>query len=204
MTCRICNSEEHFAAKCPSKGAGKGSSPAPPGYNFSAPERAASGSRLAEAQPAAGTAPAAPAEDPAETADVEMATTEAIEEDEDGLLTVTAEEFPRGTATAAAYPAVGATGSAIDRDRAPAPVNDPLIFEPPAALTAGAVTVGNLWVLIVNAGVKNPKVTQMIASTGFGVTAFQMFFFAVFAFVAAALFGLVARRYREADHYRAA
>ena len=50
MKCRICNSEEHFAAKCPSKGGGKGSSPAPPGYNFSAPERAASGSRLAEAR----------------------------------------------------------------------------------------------------------------------------------------------------------
>lgn len=67
----------------------------------------------------------------------------AIEEDEDGLLTVTAEEFPRGTATAAAYPAVGATGSAVDRDRAPAPVNDPLIFEPPAALTAG---VAQVWI----------------------------------------------------------
>jgi hypothetical protein len=65
----------------------------------------------------------------------------AIEEDEDGLLTVTAEEFPRGTATAAAYPTVGATGSAIDRDRAPAPVIDPLIFEPPAALTSGVVQV---------------------------------------------------------------
>ncbi|MDE4909948.1 phage tail protein [Methylobacterium sp. 092160098-2] len=67
----------------------------------------------------------------------------AIEEDEDGLLTITAEEFPRGTATAAPYPAVGATGSAVDRDRAPAPVNDPLIFEPPAALTAG---VPQVWI----------------------------------------------------------
>ncbi|MHB2211508.1 GTA baseplate fiber-binding domain-containing protein [Methylobacterium sp. CM6257] len=67
----------------------------------------------------------------------------AIEEDEDGLLTVTAEEFPRGTATAAAYPVVGATGSAIDRDRAPAPVDAPLIFEPPAALTAG---VAQVWI----------------------------------------------------------
>lgn len=67
----------------------------------------------------------------------------AIEEDEDGLLTVTAEEFPRGTATAAVYPTVGATGSAVDRDRAPAPVNDPLIFEPPAALTSG---VAQVWI----------------------------------------------------------
>jgi POT family proton-dependent oligopeptide transporter len=67
-----------------------------------------------------------------------------------------------------------------------------------------SVTVGNLWVLAVNAGVKNAKVTQLIASTGFGATAFQMFFFAVFAFAAATVFGLVARGYRVADHYRAA
>ncbi|WP_457105899.1 phage tail protein [Methylobacterium sp. P5_C11] len=67
----------------------------------------------------------------------------AIEEDEDGLLTVTAEEFPRGTATAAAYPTVGATGSGIDRGVVPAAVNDSLIFEPPAALTAG---VPQVWI----------------------------------------------------------
>ena len=65
-----------------------------------------------------------------------------------------------------------------------------------------AVTVGNLWVLIVNSAVKNATVTQLIASTGFGVTAFQMFFFAGFAFVAALLFGLCARSYRVVDHYR--
>jgi hypothetical protein len=34
------------------------------------------------------------------------------------------------------------------------------------------------------------------------VTAFQMFFFAVFAFAAALAFGLVARAYPVADHYR--
>ncbi len=38
-----------------------------------------------------------------------------------------------------------------------------------------AVTVGNLWVLVVNASVKNAAVTNFIAATGFGVTAFQMF-----------------------------
>ena len=63
-------------------------------------------------------------------------------------------------------------------------------------------TIGNLWVLIVNAGVRNDTVTGVIASTGFGVTAFQMFFFAVFAFAAALVFGLVARRYRTQDYYR--
>ncbi len=67
-----------------------------------------------------------------------------------------------------------------------------------------SVTIGNLWVLVVNAGVKNDAVTNFIASTGFGVTAFQMFFFAAFAFVAALAFGLVARTYPVADHYRRA
>ncbi len=65
-----------------------------------------------------------------------------------------------------------------------------------------AVTVGNLWVLVVNAGVKNATVTNFIASTGFGVTAFQMFFFAGFAFAAALIFGLRARAYQVVDHYR--
>lgn len=67
-----------------------------------------------------------------------------------------------------------------------------------------SVTIGNLWVLVVNAGVKNPAVTTFIGSTGFGVTAFQMFFFAAFAFVAAGAFGLCARSYRVVDHYRKA
>ena len=67
-----------------------------------------------------------------------------------------------------------------------------------------SVTIGNLWVLVVNAGVKNESVIAMIKSSGFGVTAFQMFFFAVFAFVAALVFGLVARSYPVADHYRKA
>jgi len=64
------------------------------------------------------------------------------------------------------------------------------------------VTVGNLWVLVANVAVKNNLVTDVIASSGFGVTAFQMFFFAGFAFAAALAFGLVARSYPVADHYR--
>ena len=67
-----------------------------------------------------------------------------------------------------------------------------------------SVTVGNLWVLVVNAAVKNGTVTDFIKSTGFGLTAFQMFFFAGFAFAAALAFGLVARRYKVVDHYRTA
>ncbi|HKS37726.1 MAG TPA: oligopeptide:H+ symporter [Verrucomicrobiae bacterium] len=65
-----------------------------------------------------------------------------------------------------------------------------------------SATIGNLWVLIANAAVKNVTVTDFIASTRFGVTAFQMFFFAAFAFAAALAFGLVARSYRAVDHYR--
>jgi proton-dependent oligopeptide transporter, POT family len=65
-----------------------------------------------------------------------------------------------------------------------------------------AVTVGNLWVLIVNGAVRNDQVNSLIASTGFSVTAFQMFFFAAFAFTAALVFGVVARSYRVVDYYR--
>jgi POT family proton-dependent oligopeptide transporter len=67
-----------------------------------------------------------------------------------------------------------------------------------------SVTIGNLWVLVVNLGVQNQGVIDFIKSSGFGVTAFQMFFFAVFAFAAALVFGLVARSYPVADHYRKA
>ena len=67
-----------------------------------------------------------------------------------------------------------------------------------------SVTIGNLWVLVVNLGVQNQGVIDFIKSSGFGVTAFQMFFFAVFAFAAALIFGLVARSYPVVDHYRKA
>lgn len=67
-----------------------------------------------------------------------------------------------------------------------------------------SVTVGNLWVLLANAGVRNDAVLAGIAGTGIGATAFQMFFFAAFAAMAALVFGLYARRYREMDYYRPA
>jgi len=67
-----------------------------------------------------------------------------------------------------------------------------------------SVTVGNLWVLLANAGVRNDAVLAGIAGTGMGATAFQMFFFAAFAGLAALVFGLYARRYREVDYYRPA
>jgi POT family proton-dependent oligopeptide transporter len=67
-----------------------------------------------------------------------------------------------------------------------------------------SVTVGNLWVLLVNTAVRNDRVTEAIRSTGASVMSFQMFFFAAFAFAAALLFGLYAARYPLADHYRKA
>jgi POT family proton-dependent oligopeptide transporter len=65
-------------------------------------------------------------------------------------------------------------------------------------------TVGNLWVLISNAAVRNEAVMGSITKTGFSEAAFLMFFFAGFALLAALAFGLYARRYREVDNYRAA
>ncbi|MGI5842662.1 MAG: oligopeptide:H+ symporter [Candidatus Xenobium sp.] len=94
---------------------------------------------------------------------------------------------------------VSATGLEFAYSQAPAAMKGTLM-----SFWNLTVTVGNLWVLVVNASVKNQVVTDFIASTGFGVTAFQMFFFAAFAFAAALVFGLVARTYPMADHYRQA
>lgn len=65
-----------------------------------------------------------------------------------------------------------------------------------------SVTVGNLWVLLSNWTVRNPRVIQWISEGGFGLVSFQMFFFAGFALVAAAIFGICASRYRVTDNYR--
>jgi len=65
-----------------------------------------------------------------------------------------------------------------------------------------AVTIGNLWVLLADVSVKNPSVTRAIADVGIGKIAFQMFFFALFAFAAAAAFRAYAKRYRAVDNYR--
>ncbi len=67
-----------------------------------------------------------------------------------------------------------------------------------------ASTFGSLWVLLTNAAVRNDAVTSHIAGTGLSENAFLMFFFAVFAFVAAAAFALYARSYPMQDNYRAA
>jgi POT family proton-dependent oligopeptide transporter len=64
-----------------------------------------------------------------------------------------------------------------------------------------AITVGSLWVLIVNKSVKNEAVLGHIANSGYSVMAFQMYFFAAFAMLAAAVFGWYATRYKMTDNY---
>ena len=63
-------------------------------------------------------------------------------------------------------------------------------------------TVGNLWVLLVNAGVRDKGVLATIKETGLSENAFLMFFFAVFAFLATIAFWLYTRRYTVLDNYR--
>ena len=64
-----------------------------------------------------------------------------IEEDENGFLQVTAEEFPLGAATATLYPTQPVTNDPINRNVAADPVNTPIIFEPPSALVGATAQV---------------------------------------------------------------
>ena len=63
-------------------------------------------------------------------------------------------------------------------------------------------TIGNLWVLVMNAAVRNDGVSSAIEKTGLSSIAFQMFFFAIVALIAALAFGWYARRYQMVDNYR--
>jgi POT family proton-dependent oligopeptide transporter len=92
---------------------------------------------------------------------------------------------------------VSATGLEFAYSQAPLPMKSAIL-----AFWSLSVTVGNLWVLLVNQAVLNEGVKQSIASSGLGLMSFQMFFFAGFAFLAALAFGLYAARYPLADHYR--
>jgi POT family proton-dependent oligopeptide transporter len=92
---------------------------------------------------------------------------------------------------------VSATGLEFAYSQAPAKMKGVLM-----SFWSLSVTIGNLWVLLVNSSVKNAAVTEAITGAGLGVMAFQMYFFAGFAFVAASAFGLYALRYTEVDHYR--
>jgi len=93
---------------------------------------------------------------------------------------------------------VSTTGLEFAYSQAPAKMKGTLM-----SFWSLAVTIGGLWVLLVNAGVKNEALMSAIsARTGLSVTAFQMWFFALFAFVFAIAFGAYASRYRMVEHYR--
>ncbi|MGZ8288239.1 MAG: POT-type proton-dependent oligopeptide transporter [Telluria sp.] len=92
---------------------------------------------------------------------------------------------------------VSATGLEFAYSQAPAAMKGVIM-----AFWFLATTVGSLWVLIVNAAVKNEAVLGYIANSGVGVMSFQMFFFAAFALAAATAFGWYATRYRMVDNYR--
>lgn len=68
-----------------------------------------------------------------------------ITEAADGELTVVAEEMPIGSASPATYSAQSGAGYVANQNVAPGPVNAPLIFEPPLALTGGA---NQLWAAV--------------------------------------------------------
>ncbi|MGH8174921.1 MAG: oligopeptide:H+ symporter [Steroidobacter sp.] len=92
---------------------------------------------------------------------------------------------------------VSATGLEFAYSQSPASMKGVIM-----ALWYLSVTVGNLWVLLANASVRNEVVIARIADTGLSETAFLMFFFAAFALVVSLIFGLYARRYPMQDHYR--
>ena len=64
-----------------------------------------------------------------------------IEEDDKGLLAITAEELTVGVSTPAANPRQGTSSFTLNRNIAASAVNTPLIFEPPPALTNNTAQV---------------------------------------------------------------
>ncbi len=65
----------------------------------------------------------------------------AVEEDDEGTLTITAEDFFGGYSTAVLYPKQGAAGYVPNYNSAPGNVNPPLIFEPPAGLLSSDLEI---------------------------------------------------------------
>ncbi len=92
---------------------------------------------------------------------------------------------------------VSATGLEFAYSQAPASMKGVIM-----SFWSLAVTIGNLWVLLVNTGIRQPAVLRGIESTGLSTTAALMIFFAAFAFLAAIPFALYAKRYKMVDHYR--
>ncbi len=93
---------------------------------------------------------------------------------------------------------VSATGLEFAYSQAPLPMKGVIM-----SFWNLATTVGNLWVLLVDAAIRNKSVIGSIESSGVSVTTFLMFFFAAFAGLAAFVFWLYTRRYTYVDNYRA-
>lgn len=85
-----------------------------------------------------------------------------IEEDEDGLLSVTAEEFSSGVGTALAYPVQANEASILERNVVPSSVNPPVIFEPPVGLSGGERQV---WIAV-SGGLATTRRLEEDGSTG--------------------------------------
>lgn len=64
-----------------------------------------------------------------------------IEEDEDGALRITAEDFPFGVATPAIYPSQVTGGYNVDYNIAPANTNAPVLFEVPVEIAATGLEI---------------------------------------------------------------
>ena len=62
-----------------------------------------------------------------------------VEEDAEGILTVVAEDWPNGIATAVAYPVPERDGESPNMAIPPGNCNPPVIFEPPSDLTGGGL-----------------------------------------------------------------
>src|SRR5260370_25019921 len=69
----------------------------------------------------------------------------AVEEDEEGTLSITAEDFFGGYSTAVVYPKQSGAGYVPNWSSPPGDVNPPIIFEPPAALLTGGLEI---WVAL--------------------------------------------------------
>src|SRR5580700_6331530 len=69
----------------------------------------------------------------------------AVEEDEEGTLSITAEDFFGGYSTAVVYPKQSGAGYVPNWNSPPGDVNPPIILEPPAALLTGGLEI---WVAL--------------------------------------------------------
>jgi hypothetical protein len=65
----------------------------------------------------------------------------AVEEDSEGGISVSAEDWPRGLATAVLYPRPDREGGGVDTGIPAGSCNMPVIFEPPADLTGGKLQI---------------------------------------------------------------